>query len=146
MNIIAQTAPLELPSFWQGVTVATVGGVVVLVLVTGAMLVAMQRIRSAVAKEVKHEINADEKGTNPQPFLVKYTPGYVTADHHEKEIAEIKEELKRHASRRAEIYAEQKQLAVQLADVRAKAELTHAQLQNIDTKVDRILASLPRAK
>lgn len=81
----------------------------------------------------------------PQPLRVKADEDYVTTTSHDKDIKEIKEELKRHAGRRAEIYDTQKEQGAALAALDEKTDLMNAQLVRQEGKIDRILERLPRS-
>lgn len=83
--------------------------------------------------------------TTPQPLRVKADDQFVTTTSHDKDIKEIKDELKRHGARRAEIYDTQKEQGAQLAALDEKTDLMNAQLVRQEGKIDRILERLPRS-
>jgi vacuolar-type H+-ATPase subunit I/STV1 len=78
------------------------------------------------------------------PLRVKADEEFVTTTSHDKDIREIKEELKRHSGRRAEIYETQRAHGAALAALDEKTDLMNSQLVRQEGKIDRILERLPR--
>ena len=88
---------------------------------------------------------AKDAGPAPQPFVVQEHPSFVTAASHDRDIREIKEELKRHAGRRAEIYDTQKEQGAQISALVEKTEHMNATQIRQESKIDLILQRLPRS-
>lgn len=146
---LATSAPeaAALPASYGGVTTLIVGSIVVLVLVGFKLLREMQAGRAALVAEIKKELGtkAEPQAMSlPQPFTVQPHTEYVTTTAHDKDIKEIKEELKRHAGRRAEIYETQKEQGEQLAALVAKSDAMNATQIRQEGKIDIILQRLPR--
>ncbi|MCD6071957.1 MAG: hypothetical protein K0R17_2253 [Rariglobus sp.] len=148
----------QMPDNYKGISAIVVGSIVVLALVGGVILIAAQRTRTALAKEIKMELAEATKAIEVKvqsPVTFQTDEEFVTIKAHEKAVQElraaqakdvedIKKELGRHAQRRSEIYDEQKALSVAVAEVKMKTDLNHQQLTNLDSKMDRVLRELPR--
>lgn len=147
---LATSAPdaAALPTSYGGISALVLGSIVVLVLVGFKILRELQAGRAALVAEVKKELASKAEPqamTLPQPFTVQPHTEYVTTTAHDKDIKEIKEELKRHAGRRAEIYETQKEQGEQLASLVAKTEAMNATQIRQEGKIDLILQRLPRS-
>lgn len=74
--LLAETAPMQVPASYQGITVVALGGVVIVGLTAGVVLAGFQRLRTALATEMKREIEASAKA-----FQVRVqSPLVVTAE------------------------------------------------------------------
>lgn len=87
---------------------------------------------------------AKDTGPAPQPFVVTEHPAFVTLQSHDRDIREIKDELKRHAGRRAEIYDTQKEQGAQISALVEKTDHINATQIRQESKIDIILQRLPR--
>lgn len=137
----------QLPDSFQGIPALVIGGVVTTALVAGVIVGGFARLRTALATEMKRELESQAKAMAVQvqtPLVVQAQKDFVTTAAHKESIDRIDAELRRHAGRRAEIYDTQKEQGEQLAALNQKTDLMNAQLQRQDGKIDRILERLPR--
>lgn len=85
----------------------------------------------------------EKKTEIPTPITVQEHQSYVTTVSHDKDIKEIKDELKRHGARRSEIYAKQEEQGAQLAALVSKTDMMNAQQIRQEAKIDILLSRTP---
>ena len=102
LPLLAQAS--QLPDNYKGISVLVVGGVVTLALTGGVILAGFQRLRTALAAEMKREMEVTAKAMSVQvqsPLIIQAQRDFVTTVAHKESIDRIETELKRHAGRRA---------------------------------------------
>ena len=146
LPLLAQ-ATAQLPDNYKGISVLVVGGVVTMALTGGVILAGFQRLRSALAAEMKREMEVTAKAMSVQvqsPLIIQAQRDFVTTAAHKESIDKIEAELKRHADRRAEIYDTQKEQGAAIAALVEKTDLMNATQIRQEGKIDLILQRLPR--
>lgn len=142
-----ETAPIHLPISFYGVSIAAIGGIVVLILVVGKLFKGMREFRADVASEIKREIETSAKVQRidvQQPLSVRPHADFVLQPDYVRDQETNNERHKAAKESREKIHENLKNHEARISSLEKGEKHTDAALAVIDQKLTTVLQRLPQ--
>lgn len=143
----AENAPLQLPNSYQGITVIALGGLIMCALTAGVVLAGFQRLRSALASEMKRELETTAKALSVQvqsPLTVQEHAAFVPLKVYQADQKVVDDRLNAATQSRKAIHKDVEAHSQRLASLEATRDHDRQVFASIDGKLTVILQRLPR--